>query len=426
MILEVNVQTLSEVSREVEITTTAEELKPHFDKAYREFRPKADIRGFRKGKAPLDIVKKLYGDLIEHEALPEVAGILYKQAIEENDLKPIGEPVIVDMNYTRGEQFRVKIQYDVRPTIEVGKYKGVSIEKPVYTITDEHVEREIERLRRIHSTLSETDAVTDDEHVVSATLQEMDPSGVPLIGKNTQKARFYLADPKLEEPFHNALKASEKGGEYRVAFEDKHGDHTHTVNLKLTVDKIEKVTLPEFSSEFVNKITSGKSTDVEAFRKSIHDDLVSYWNERSRRQMIDALAAELLRIHEFQAPESLVRNVLESLLEEVKQQYPKKELPHGFDIGRFNEQNRAYAIYQSRWALLREELIKAEDLTAEESDLVAIAEREAPRMGIDKDRLLNYYKSSDQMKDRIVGDKLIELLLSHAKIKEVKATPAES
>jgi len=424
--LEFTVQTITEVSREVEITTTADELKPHFDKAYREFRPKADIKGFRKGKAPLDIIKKLYGDLIEHEALPEVAGTLYRQAIKEKDLKPIGEPVIVDMDYKPGEQFRVKIQYDVRPTIELGQYKGVPIEKPVYAITDEHVEIEIDRLRRIHSTLAETDVVSDEDHIVSVTIQEIDPSGLPLIGKKTEKAKFYLADPKLEPPFRAALQAAEKGGEYRVSFEHKHEDHAHAVNLQLKVDKIEKVRLPEFSVELVSKITSGKLDDVDVFRKSIKDDLVSYWNERSRRQMIDALAAELLRIHDFQAPESLIRSVLESLLEEVKQQYPKKELPHGFDVEKFNEQNRAYAVYQSRWTLLREELVRTENLTVDDNDLVAIAERESGRMGIDKDRLLNYYKSSDQVRDRIVGDKLIDLLLSHAKIKEVQATPSES
>jgi FKBP-type peptidyl-prolyl cis-trans isomerase (trigger factor) len=124
-------------------------------------------------------------------------------------------------------------------------------------------------------------------------------------------------------------------------------------------------------------------------------------------------------LHEFEVPESLTRSVLENLLEEVKGQYPNKQLPPEFDVEKFFQENRAYAIFQARWALLREEIVKAENLTIDESALVALAEREAPKIGIDRERLITYYKSSDQVKDRLVGDKLMELLVSNSTIKEV-------
>jgi FKBP-type peptidyl-prolyl cis-trans isomerase (trigger factor) len=151
----------------------------------------------------------------------------------------------------------------------------------------------------------------------------------------------------------------------------------------------------------------------------VRQDLESYWKEKNRRTLINSIVNELLRLHDFQVPETLTRSVLEKLLEEVKAQYPNKQLPPDFDTQKFYEQNRAYAIYQAKWALLREEIIKAENLEVDESALVALAEREAPKIGIDKERLIAYYKSSDQIKDRLVGDKLLELLISSTKIKEV-------
>jgi FKBP-type peptidyl-prolyl cis-trans isomerase (trigger factor) len=131
------------------------------------------------------------------------------------------------------------------------------------------------------------------------------------------------------------------------------------------------------------------------------------------------LTAEIIRRHEFQVPESLIRNVLDGLLEEVKNEYPEKRLPSEFDAEKFKEENRAYAIYQAKWALLREELIIAENVTASDEDLERLAEEESEKIKIPKDRLINYYKSSDQIKDRLIGDKLLKLLVNSATIKEV-------
>lgn len=408
--------------REIEITANAEELRPHFDKAYKEYRPKIEIRGFRKGKAPLDMVKKLYGEMIEHEYLDKIASEFYRQAVKEKDLKPIGEPTLLDIKYDRGEQVWFKIQYDVRPVITLKQYKGISVETVVHTVTDAEMEDELVRIQKINSRREEVEEAKDNEHVVTAHLQEFDETGFPIIGKKTENARFYLADPQLEQPFKDALRGTKRGNEHQIAFEHQHGEHTHKVNMKANVTKVEKVVLPELNDEFIKKITKDKIASVEEFRKSVRQDLESYWKEKNRRSLINAIVGELLRTHEFEVPESLTRSVLENLLEEVKGQYPSKQLPPDFDTGKFFEQNKAYAVYQAKWALLREEIIKAENLEVDESALVALAEREAPKIGIDKERLITYYKSSDQIKDRLVGDKLLELLINSTTVKEVDDT----
>jgi trigger factor len=197
--------------------------------------------------------------------------------------------------------------------------------------------------------------------------------------------------------------------------------------MKAKVTKVEKVVLPELNDEFVKKVTKDKIISLEEFRKGVRADLESYWKEKNRRSLINAIVSEIIRIHEFQVPESLTRSVLENLLEEIKGQYPNKQLPADFDVEKFFEENRAYAVFQAKWALLREEIIKAESLSIDEAALVALAEQEAPKIGIDKERLIAYYKSSDQVKDRLAGDKLIDLLISSTKIKEVddKTLPSQ-
>lgn len=417
--METTINNISEVSREIEISAKSAEIQHFFDKAYSEYRPKVEIKGFRKGKAPLELVKKLYGDMIEQETLPTVASQLYRDIIKEKDLKPIGDPVIVDLQYERGQDLRVKIQYDVRPEVKLKEYKGIKVERPVHTVTDAEVAEEIDRLRRMNATTESADVAEGDETIVVGQVQELDPTGVPIIGKKTQSARFYLADPQLERPIHDALKGAKKGDDVRVQFQHKHGDHEHDVHLHITVNAIERVLLPSFDAAFVKTITKDKVADPEEFKTRLREDLDAYWKEKGRRDVVNAIIAEIIRRHEFQVPESLTRSVLSGLLEDVKNQSPNKQLPSDFDTEQFAQENRAYAIYQSKWALIREEIVAAEGLTATDEDLQALAGKESERLGIDRERLVEYYRSSEPVKDRIVSDKLLDLLVQKASITEV-------
>lgn len=420
--MDVNVQTLSDVSREVEIVATAAEVQPHFDKKYIEYQAKVDIKGFRKGKAPLDIVKKLYGELIEQDSLEDIATELYRKAVSENDLRPIGDPSLVDMKFNRGEDLRFKVRYDVRPAITLKPVKGVKVTKPRHAITEAEIEAEVLRLRRANATFEPAEQAADDEHVVTADLQDVDEHGMPVIGKKSEGVRFYLGDERLEEPFKVALRGATVGAVQLVTFEHDHGDHKHTVRSRVTVKKVEKVQLPAFEGEFVKKLTNGAVESTDDFMKNLRNDVEAYWRSKTERATLNSLTGELLAMHDFEVPDSLTRAVLESLLQDMAQQYPKKQLPEDFDYDRFGQENYAYAQAQAKWALLREELLKAENITVDDTDLEKLAETEAQTIKIDKERLLQYYKSSDQVRDRLRSDKLMQRLLSEATITEVDDT----
>lgn len=418
--MEINVQTISDVAREVEITVTAEELEPHFEKAYQKYQKDIEIKGFRKGKAPIDIIKKLYGDLIEHDSLSEIAAEFYKKAVKEKELKPIGEPTLVDLDYKKGEQLKFRIQYDVRPQIQLKDYKGFEVQKVIHTVTEEELENELLRLRQINATLSEVDEVTDSEHVVTIDIQDLDETGAPIIGKKSENLKIYLADEQLDQSIKDVLKHAKKGEEYKIKFDRKNANgETQTINIQIKVNRIQKFILPPEDDEFVAKITKGKFKSLEEFRKHMREELNSYWKEKSERQVINSIIYEIINKHDFQVPESLIRNVLSALLDDAKNEYPNRQLPEDFDIDKFNEEYRTYAIYQAKWALLKEELIKAENITVTDDDIESFAEKEAEKIKIPKERLIQYYKSSEQVKDRIIDEKLIKILVDSVKIKEV-------
>ncbi len=416
--VEVNIQTLSDVQQEVEIQVTDDELRPHFDLAYERFRPKVELKGFRKGKVPLAMIKKLYGEAIEQDALDNVATEFYRQAMQERNIRPIGQPSMVDMDFKRGEHFRFRIQYEVRPDVHLKTYKGIAVEKPVHHVTDEELEREINHLRRMNSTLSPVNKAEDNDHVVTADVQELDDTGSPLIGKKTQGAKFYLTDETLAVEIRDALLGATVGEDVRVHFESRHDDHVHKIHLAIGVTAIERINLPPFDDAFVSKISNEKITSADTFRENMRADLVRYWEEQSEKKVAEGIVSEIVRQHEFTVPESLVNGLLDSYVDDIRNKSKDRKLPPTFDETNFREENRALAVWQAKWMLLKGKIAEEEQITVSEDELKTLAETEAKRVGIPAERMLEYYRQSDVMSDRLLSDKLMSFLKQHAIITE--------
>ncbi len=417
--VEVTINTISDVQHEAEILLTAEELQPHFERAYRQVAPKIEVRGFRKGKVPLEMIKKLYGEAIENDALDEIANDSFRSAMEEKHIEPIGQPAMVNRDFQRGQHFRFTIQYEVKPAFELKPYKGIAVEKPVHHVTEEEIQREIDRLRRANATMLGVTLVRDnDNHVITADVQELADDGMPLIGKKTPDARFELADQTLVQEIRAALTQAEVGGRYRVRFNSQHGDHTHHHHIELHIKRIEKVELPDFNDAFVQKITGESTATTVAFLDRLRKDLAAYWARQSDRMVEQAIINELVRMHEFAVPESLVNFYLDSFVEDIKNRSRDGRLPRGFDEERFRAESRAHAVFQAKWALLRERLIEAEGITATEEDLDRLATAEAASLGIEKQRLLQYYRTSNAGIERVLSSKLMAILKEHARVTE--------
>ncbi len=420
VLLQVTITTLSPTQQEAAFDVPPEDLQPHFDRAYEKFRPKAQLKGFRKGKVPLPMIKKIYGEAIEHDAIDEIANDLFRTAMEERHLQPLGTPSMTNLEFRRKEHLRFTVTYDVRPTITLQQYTGISVEKPVHLVTDSEVEEELHHLRRSNSTTTEVDEATDSEHTVTADVQELDDAGTPLIGKKTQGTRFYLADPALTPEIRDALQAARKGETYRVQYESTHDEHTRKHHYAITVTGVQKVNLPPLDETLVRKITGDAVSSPEEFRASIRNDLATYWENQALTRVNDAIANEVVRIHEIPVPDSLVEAFLDSFLEDMKGRSRDRKLPAGFDAEKFRAESRPYAIWQAKWSLLKEAIAEKENLTVTDEDLAKLAETESGRVGIERDRLLDYYRKSSGAADRLQSEKVMSFLLSHARVRETR------
>jgi trigger factor len=416
--MDVSIVDITDVTKEIHIQASPDDLTPHFEKAFKKHQASIELPGFRKGKAPLHLVKRIHGEAIEYNSLDTITNDIYRSEMSARGIHPIGEPTLTDIDYKRGELLSFKVKYEIKPTITLKDYKKITIEKPIHKVNEKEIENELLRLQKANSTMEPAETVIDDEYIVTADVQQLDETGAPIIGKKNPDTRMYLAGGTLYTEIKEALIGIKAGDVKRVTIEREHDGHTHKDQIEITAKKIEKVVIPDLTDDLIKKATKEKVATVQAFREQMQKDLEQYWTDTADRAVIDGIIREIVNRHEFSVPESLVKGIVDSMIDEMKNQYPNKKLPTDFNEEQYRETNHGYALFQAKWYLIQEQLIEAEKITVDDADFETLADKEASRYGIEKDRLMQFYRSSDSVRNRIQNDKLMTLLKNSAVITE--------
>lgn len=420
--MQVSITDVTDVDKEIEISSTPEELDPHFEEAYRKYQATASLKGFRKGKAPMTMIRQIYGESIRYSSIDTIANDLYRQAMEERDIRPIGDPVLTTIDYNPDSGLSFRIRYEVLPNFELGSYRGVRVEKPVHEITDQELQEELDRIRRSNSTLADITRIETEQTLAIVDIQELDDAGTPLIGRKTADARLYLADGSIFREIREKLIGAEVGSAVRMTTEPREGEEGQKRNLEVLVKQAKSVTLPDVTDEFVSKITKEKTTSAVAFLDELKGSIRRYWDDRSRRRALDLVIADIVGRHQFVVPESLVRAYTDSLIEDLKHRAPDHQLPADFNEQEFREQNRGPVAFQAKWHLIRDRIIADAELELSDDDYRRFAERDASVIGVPAERLVEMYKNSPQTRERLLTDKLNDFILANAEVTE-KSTP---
>src|SRR5688500_15564957 len=135
--METTVREISGVGRELDLALSQDDLSPYYDKAYRRAQERVQLKGFRKGKTPLNLIKKLYGEQLEGEVVESVVQEEFNKAMRERELRPIGPPSITKLDKNPEGGLDVTIAYEVLPEFELGTYRGLTARRYVHNVTDD-------------------------------------------------------------------------------------------------------------------------------------------------------------------------------------------------------------------------------------------------------------------------------------------------
>ncbi len=418
--------TLEGCKREVEIALTKNDLEPHYIKAYREAQKSVDLPGFRKGKVPLNVVKQRFGKQIRDSALEDIANEVYQSVLKENELKTIGPPVLKDIAKENNGSVKFTISYEVHPEFELGEYKGLTVDKPVVEVNEQLVDDAIERVTFQHASLEDAEQVEDESFTIAFELRKLDPaSQLPIIGGEVKEEEVFLRDENLDPDFKASFMNSKIGDtfNYKTKTPEDQEEQAESELLHITIKGIKRVVPAEFSNDLVETISKGRFFSTEEYREQVETELRQQYDKRSSDLMQEMLIGKIIDAHEFEAPDSLVVELINGRLKEMQEQMPDKKLPPDFDVQRYAENARPSAARSAKWILIRDKIIQKEELKVVSEDYDKFSADLAAKMQLAYDQIRPIVETSDQFESQILNEKVMNMLVDYAIITELEQKP---
>lgn len=419
--MEVNIKELENCKKEFEATLSYEELVPHFEKAILKYRKKVQIPGFRKGKAPINMVKKLYGDSIEYSALEDITEEIFIKYIIENKIKLIGKGTLKDLDYKPKEKLLMKVEFEVSPEIVLDNYKNLDLTKTKYEVDESLVDEELTYLNLKYANYEIDGQATDDEYMITFDTQEVDETGSIIVGKTEKDIRIYLGSRHLEKDYKEGLRNIRENEERIIEVTNPANNEKKKLQVKCT--KVEKIIKPEMNEETFRKFTNKEDVKTEEeMRKAIKEEIEKAYDNVSTQRLKDSALGELIKSNNITVPDYYVNTILDDYVKEQKIKHGKHEHMKEFNEEEFRKQHRADAIFNTKWYLIKEKIVELEKIELNDEDYKRVADESSKRYNIPAEKLIEIYKANEDMKSQLLADKVLDFVIKNSNVTEVIET----
>ncbi|CAN5463476.1 trigger factor [soil metagenome] len=408
--MKTDLRAVSAVDYELEINADQSEIAPRLDRAIRKQRATLNLKGFRPGKVPLPMVRKMYGPSLAIQIAEEIVGDAYKEAVTEaGELDVLGQPKLTELDFDpeKDDDLRAIVQFGVRPEIDLSDFEGGEVTRFAKDFNDDDIEQAIQARRENAADLvdSEEGASAGERDVLTVDFQRLDADGVAVIGQRQEGARVFLGDPNLREELRKVLLGTKVGDERRADLPHEHGDDEghdhddHVDRFMVTVKELRHRELPELDEEFIRKDTGGEVDNLDDYRDRIRQEMERSWERRTRAALDEKMVEGVVAQIDVPVPAALADAFVDEMIEEVKQEVGGT-LPDEFDEAAFRDENRNLAETRARWMLIKDQIIEDEGIQLKEEDFNAEFEKMADD-NVSADMVKRYFMQQSQMFEQL-------------------------
>lgn len=424
--MKTSVDALSGVERKVTVEVPAEEVDRRIEQEFVELRRMVPLRGFRKGKAPMEMVKRMFRDSVEAEVSERLVKESIADVVKERDLKVLSMPGVDSGKVVPGKDFVFSATLEVIPEVDPVDYKGIPVVREKATVTDDDVSAAIGRLRETYAQFhpvegrgaAESDLV---EFAFTAS------SGGETVDKSDSTAIVLSGGRPYGEEFERRMLGVEPGAarsfevDYPADFENpKYAGKK--VSFEVKVSGVREKKLPEMDDAFAKQF--GEVTGVDDLRGKVRERLVAEGEEHSRHHAQEDLRKGLAERNPFQIPVTLVKRQTVAMMQDTFRRLASQGVDlkkMNMDVDKMSERFTPNAERMVRVSLLIDAIARKENLDVSfpeiEEEMKAIAAAE----GIEFAKVREMYSSEERMdalRDLLLERKVMGFLMENAAVTE--------
>lgn len=315
--LDVSLQEEERWRRRLSVTVPASVVEREHEEAARKLASRMKLKGFRKGKVPPGVVQSRYGDALRQETLERIIGEAYREALAREDLKPISEGELEEVNHQPQQDLVFSISFDVQPLIDISRVGGFTVERPSARVEDAHVQQILDRIREQNGAWKPVEeGAAGDGDLVSVGIRRLDGDEEDA---EAQDYEFVLGKGDAIPDIEDAIRTLAPGetGEFHVTFpddfpnEERRGDEEH---LEITLTSRKELELPELDDELVRQV--GDFEGLEDLKAKVREDLETDAREQAESVVRGRLLDFVLEANPFQVPRSMVDRYVEAVIDD--------------------------------------------------------------------------------------------------------------
>lgn len=419
--LQVSVQNSEGLKRTLRVEIPADNIDKEISRRLKQVGKKAKLKGFRPGKAPMNVVKQNFGDDVRNEVLGELMQSSYIEAISKESLQPAGNPNINPEEHKPGSNFVYTANLEVYPEVELKGLDSLKIERPVATITDEDVKLIIDNMRHQKATWETANRkARENDRVTIDFTGKIDGEAFP--GGSAESTPVVLGEGRMLPDFEKGMLGM-KAGEVReieVTFPDDY----HAEDLKskkaifeISAEVVEEKALPVIDEEFC-KAFGVESGSVEDLHKEVRDNMQKEMDNAIEAKLKDSAMTALLEGNPLEVPQALVGQEVHSLQHDWQK---RMGLPDDHSYHPPAEQFIDEATRRVRLGLLIGEFVKLEELKVEKEDIDSQLDKLTDGYE-DSESMKNAYRSNPQAMQQLqmmsLEAKVVERLIDKATVSD--------
>lgn len=415
--MDIQLKETSSYAREADIDLSWEEIAADFEQAIKQFSKRVKLPGFRPGKVPRKVLMKQFQPAIEADFVENSVNTYYLKALQEKEIIPINMGSVSDVHFHHGEHFKFKVAFEIEPDVTIPKMKrkSLKVEKTNYITDDEDIDMAIDEMRHGHAEVQTVEDGAQLDDYVICDLQEIDISGVPIIGKKLETRYIKLGQIPFDGDNQKKLEGIKPGEKTQVSVPvDEKGS---TSTFELSVQNVERQILPEVDEDFI-KMADPEAENVADYRKRIKDRLGKAYDQRSEKASDEQLTDAMINHVNPEFPPSMAESYLGHMVEDVM-----KNNPAATDKEKIKEIYQPVAERNLKWYLIRNTIIKNEKYEITKEDVQADIDQRKEANPKEAKELEKYFKkpsNRSRLEDDLMEKKVLAYLKNFTKIKEVK------